>query len=79
MENPQEFISEIFNKEIIKLRRELYESYKLNLIQYYCPEDVERSWIYFGAFPIINSLNRKSLDVLIECCEVAKQYRGNNY
>jgi hypothetical protein len=70
-----EFVHEIFNKEITKLRRDVYEAYESLLIQYYCPNDVEKAWVYFRACPMIESLNRKSWDMLKEYCEAAKEYR----
>jgi hypothetical protein len=75
MENDKELLDELFNKEITKLRKEVYEAYESLLIQQFCPQDVENSWIYFIAQPLLNTINRKSFDILIECCNCAKQFR----
>ncbi len=70
-----EYVKEMFNQEITKLRKEVYDLSESILIGEFCPNDYERAWIYFKAVPIMNSLNRESLEMLVECCLMAKQYR----
>jgi len=74
-----EYIKEVFNKEITKLRKEIWYLSQADLLRHYCQEDINRAFHYFNAYPIMDSLNRKSLEVLIECCQNAELYRmGKN-
>lgn len=75
MESAHEYVMEIFNKEIGKLRQELYESYESALTQKFILADVKTAWNYFSATPVMNSLNRRSIDMIVELCEYAKRNR----
>jgi len=77
MENPQAYIDEMFNKEITKLRREIYEAYESAMITQFCPNDYQAAWRRFNSVPIMDSLNRRSLEMIVEACEAAKRYREN--
>ncbi len=75
MSESEDYVFEIFNKEITKLRKELYESYQRDLIVQFGPKDIEMGWNYFSAYPVMDSLNLKSLDMIVEYCKIAKEYR----
>lgn len=68
-------VIELCNKEVNKLRKEIYDMNKDLLLNSYCKEDVDKAIIYFYSVPILDTLNRSSIDILLECCDVAKQYR----
>lgn len=72
-----DYFAEMMNAEITKLRKEIYDECYLELMSMYDEIDVKKALLYFYAIPIMNSLNRKSFDMLKECCEVAKTHRLN--
>ncbi len=78
MNDAHEYIVEMYNKEISKLRKEIYMSLKKCLMEDFNIEDVERAWSYFHAIPLMNSLNRCSYDILFECCNVSKEHKKSN-
>lgn len=74
MKESDEYVLKIFNKEITKLRHEIYLRLYEGLCKTYEEKFVKMSWQYFMAIPIMDSLNRPSLLELEECCKAAKSY-----
>lgn len=63
------------NEEILKMRKELFNQYESTLLKEYCEEDVKRSLIYFLAAPNGQYRNQSTINVMLDCCKVAKTYR----
>ncbi len=72
-----EYLKEMFNKEITKLRREVYENCYNDLCEDFSENEVKRSWLYFEAIPIMDSINLRSFEMLLECCDMARNYEAN--
>lgn len=74
MELFKKYLDEMYNMEISKLRKEIFEANKQKLLEEYDLETINLSWRYFNPIPIMNSLNRSSLEMLYEACDAAKDY-----
>ena len=74
--NDNELMLELCNKEITKLRREVYLSLVDSLEKVYSKKDVKNAFHYFCAMPFMTTLNRTSFNCLEECCLVANHNKN---
>ena len=78
MENEKQYIYELFNKEILKLRKEIYDKYAPRLNECYEDIDVKTAYEFFIALPCMETFNRPSWESLCECCSIAQENREEN-
>jgi hypothetical protein len=64
------------NKEILKLRNEIYRQYHNRLIEIYDKSTVNVSLEYFLASPISYTKGRSSFAFLVEICEDIIDFKG---
>jgi len=69
---------DLYRREILKIRKEICDHYECLILQQFSPEDFENGSELFIESSVIQTVNRRSFDSLVEFCREARQARKEN-